>query len=169
MEKGEPLGLKPCGLGSRDSLRTEAGLPLYGHEMGGDLGLGVADAGFGAYVKTYKPWFVGRKAFLESEKSRKSMVARFRFGEKGTRMAHHGDPVLDRKGRTVGVVTSCAIDSDGLLTGQAYLELKATEEGAPIYIYQGAPKTLGKPPAELNTGDRVALPGQAILLTRFPK
>ncbi|HNT56163.1 MAG TPA: hypothetical protein PKG95_15705, partial [Anaerolineaceae bacterium] len=49
---GEPMGMRACGLGARDSLRTEAGLPLYGHEMGGDLGLGVAEAGFGSYVKT---------------------------------------------------------------------------------------------------------------------
>ena len=61
MEVGGPFGLMPCGLGSRDSLRTEAGLPLYGHEMGGDLNLGVAEAGFDSYVKTYKPWFIGRK------------------------------------------------------------------------------------------------------------
>jgi glycine hydroxymethyltransferase len=47
LKAGEPFGLKPCGLGARDSLRTEAGLPLYGHEMGGELNLGVADAGFG--------------------------------------------------------------------------------------------------------------------------
>ena len=40
MEVGAPLGLKPCGLGARDSLRTEAGLPLYGQEMGGELSLG---------------------------------------------------------------------------------------------------------------------------------
>ena len=50
------------------------------------------------------------------------MVARFRFTEKGVRMAHPGDPVLDPKGRVVGMVTSCAIDSEGFLTGQAYLE-----------------------------------------------
>ena len=36
LKAGEPLGLKACGLGARDSLRTEAGLPLYGHEMGGE-------------------------------------------------------------------------------------------------------------------------------------
>ena len=65
------MGLKPCGLGARDSLRTEAGLPLYGHEMGGELNLGVAEAGFGSYVKTYKPWFIGREAFIEREKTRK--------------------------------------------------------------------------------------------------
>ncbi len=105
LEVGASLGLKPIGLGARDSLRTEAGLPLYGHEMGsgsGKLGapdLGVAEGGFGSYVKTYKPWFVGREAYLENEKNRHGEVVRFRFSEKGVRMAHPGDPVLDRAAR----------------------------------------------------------------------
>ncbi|EKD88539.1 MAG: hypothetical protein ACD_34C00479G0001, partial [uncultured bacterium] len=55
-EAGEPLGMKACGLGARDSLRTEAGLPLYGHEMGGKDNFSVSEAGFGSYVKIYKPW-----------------------------------------------------------------------------------------------------------------
>lgn len=169
IEVGKPLGLKPCGLGARDSLRTEAGLPLYGHEMGGQLNLGVAEAGFGGYVKTYKPWFIGRDAFLEREKTRNSVVVRFRFTEKGVRMAHLGDPVLDRKGRTIGVVTSCAIDSEGFLTGQALVELKSSEEGTPLLIYQSAPSSAGKPPAELKTGDRVLLPSAAVIISRFPK
>ncbi len=169
LDAGKPLGLKPCGLGARDSLRTEAGLPLYGHEMGGQLNLGVAEAGFGSYVKTYKPWFIGREAFLEREKTRSSVVVRFRFTEKGVRMAHLGDPVIDRKGRTVGVVTSCAIDSEGLLTGQALVEIKSSEEGTPLWIYQSAPATAGKPPAELKTGDRVLLPSAAVIISRFPK
>ena len=169
MEAGSPLGLKPCGLGARDSLRTEAGLPLYGHEMGGDLGLGVAEAGFGSYVKVYKPWFIGREAYINREKARKSVVARFRFTEKGVRVAHPGDPVLDTKGRVAGVVTSCAIDSDGLLTGQVYLDEKMAVEGTPISIYQGAPKAGGKAPAELKNGDRVTLPTPAVIVSRFPK
>ena len=39
-------------------------------------------------MKTYKPWFIGREAFLEGEKTRHGEVVRFRFNEKGVRMAH---------------------------------------------------------------------------------
>lgn len=166
---GDPLGLKANGLGARDSLRTEAGLPLYGHEMAGDLNLGVADAGFGSYVKTYKPWFIGRTAFIEREKNRNGEVIRFRFNEKGVRMAHHGDPVIDRKGRTIGVVTSCAVDMEGFLTGQAFVELKSSEEGTPIFIYQSASKVTSKAPADLQSGDKVTLPTAATIVSRFPK
>ena len=169
MKAGEPMGLKPCGLGARDSLRTEAGLPLYGHEMGGEKNLGVAEAGFGSYIKTYKPWFIGRDSFIEKESKRNGVVIRFRFPEKGVRMAHNGDPVLDVKGRVIGVVTSCAIDKDGLLTGQAFIENRYAVEGTPIFVYQGAPKQAAKAPAELTTGDRVTLPVQAEVVSRFPK
>jgi glycine hydroxymethyltransferase len=169
LNAGVPLGLKPCGLGARDSLRTEGGLPLYGNEMGGELNLGVAEAGFGSYVKIYKPWFIGRGAYIAREKERKGVVVRFRFNEKGVRMAHHDDPVLDMKGRVIGVITSCAIDKDGMLTGQAFVELKYAEENTPILIFQGAPKIPGIAPAELKSGGRITLPTAATILSRFPK
>jgi len=175
LQAGGPLGIKPCGLGSRDSLRTEAGLPLYGHEMGAGSGkhegrdLGVAEAGFGSYVKTYKPWFIGREAYLEREKTRKGVVARFRFTEKGVRVAHNADPVVDKRGRVIGYVSSCALDTDGFLTGQAFVELKSSEEGTAIFIYQSASKDAGKPPAELKSGDRAVLPTPAVIVSRFPK
>lgn len=168
MDHGISFGLKPCGLGARDSLRTEAGLPLYGHEMGGDLNLGVAEAGFGAYIKTYKPWFIGRHAFMQKEKTRQGVVARFRFNEKGVRMAHSGDPVVDQRGRVIGVVTSCAIDSQGFLTGQAYVDLKSSTEGTPIGIFQGAAASPGKAPSDVKIGERVLLPGAAMIISRFP-
>jgi glycine hydroxymethyltransferase len=161
--------LKACGLGARDSLRTEGGLPLYGHEMGGERNLSVSEAGFGSYVKSYKPWFIGREAYNAKEKARNGEVIRFRFSEKGVRMAHNSDPVMDHKGRVIGFVTSCAVDSEGYLTGQAFLDLKYTEENTPLYIYQGAPKSAGKNPVDLNPGDRVILPNQAVVLSRFPK
>jgi glycine hydroxymethyltransferase len=169
LKAGEPVGIKPCGLGARDSLRTEAGLPLYGHEMGGEKNLGVAEGGFGTYVKPRKPWFIGRSAFVEREKTRKGVVVRFRFTEKGVRMAHNGDPVIDKRGRVTGYVTSCAVDSEGFLTGQAFVELKAAEEGTPLFIYQSAPKEPGKAPAEMKVGDKSVLPSQAVVVSRFPK
>ncbi len=169
LKVGEPFGIKSIGLGARDSLRTEAGLPLYGHEMGGDRNLGVAEAGFGSYVKTYKPWFIGREAFLARDKDRKGVVVRFRFTEKGVRMAHSGDPVLDKRGRVVGWVTSCAVDRDGFLTGQAFVELKSAEEETPLLIYQSAADKAGKAPAQLIVGDKAVLPTPAVVVSRFPK
>ena len=167
MDAGQPMGLLPCGLGARDSLRTEAGLPLYGHEMGGTLNLGVGQAGFGAFVKTYKPWFIGRDAYLQQEETRKSIVIRFRFDDKRTKMAHLGDPVIDERGKVVGTVTSCAIDAEGYLTGQAYLQEKYAEEGTGIFIYQGSPQKVDKAPSELTQGDRVTLPSRATVISRF--
>jgi glycine hydroxymethyltransferase len=137
--------------------------------MGGERNLGVGEAGFSSYVKTYKPWFIGRQAFLAQEKTRKGVVVRFRFNEKGVRMAHGGDPVIDKRGRVVGWVTSCAVDSEGYLTGQAFVELKNAEEGSPILIYQGAPQSIGKTPAEMSVGDRAVLPTPATIISRFPK
>jgi glycine hydroxymethyltransferase len=169
LKVGEPFGLLPIGLGARDSLRTEAGLPLYGHEMGGDLGLGVSEAGFGSYVKTYKPWFIGREAYLAQEAKRKGMVVRFRFTETGVRMAHPGDPVMDKRGKVIGTVTSCAADKEGYLLGQAYVDLKFADEGTPIFIFQGASQKADKAPADLSMGDRITMPGAAMVLRRFPK
>jgi glycine hydroxymethyltransferase len=169
LKAGESFGIKPCGLGARDSLRTEAGLPLYGHEMGGRLNLGVGQAGFGKFIKTYKPWFIGRQAYLEQEAHRDGIVVRFRFDEKRTRMAHLGDPVVDDRGKVIGTVTSCAIDSDGSLTGQAYVTKKYAAAGTSFLIYQGSPNKAGKAPADLSLGDRVTLPTRATVISRFPK
>ena len=161
LEVGQAFGLKPVGLGARDSLRTEAGLPLYGHEMGegsgkmGSRDLGVAEAGFGSYVKLYKPWFIGREAYIAREKERKGVVVRFRFDEQRVRMAHNGDPVSDAKGRIIGWVTSCAIDSQRYLTGQAYLELEYAAEGTPVFVHQGG--AMDRPPSP------------AHVVSRFPK
>jgi len=169
LKAGGTLGIKPCGLGARDSLRTEAGLPLYGHEMGGMLNLGVAEAGFSSFVKTYKPWFIGRKAYLQREAERNEVVVRFEFEEKRTRMAHLGDPVLDKRGKVIGTVTSCAINAAGSLTGQAFVDQKYADIGTELYIFQGSPNQAGKPPADLTTGDRVTLPSRASVINRFPK
>jgi glycine hydroxymethyltransferase len=157
-------------LGARDSLRTEAGLPLYGHELAGDLTLNPADAGFGSYVKTWKPFFVGKQAFVEHERQRDAVVTRFRMDSKGVRQPHGGDPLIDPRGKVVGLVTSCSIDEEGYSLGQAYLKLSHAEEGTPLWVYQGAHSaTFGKPLGELALGDKTLVPSPATVLSRFPK
>jgi glycine cleavage system aminomethyltransferase T len=71
------------------------------------------------------------------EGERKGVVVRFRFDEQRVRMAHNGDPVVNGNGERIGWVTSCAIDGERFLTGQAYLENAYTKEGTPIGIHQG--------------------------------
>lgn len=167
---GEPFGLKPCGLASRDSTRTEAGLPLYGHEMAGDHDLNPADAGFGSFTKLWKPFFIGRRAFMEHEKGRDSVVVRFRMNEKGVRRPEPGDPVLDRRGKVVGHVTSCAIDAEGYLLGQAYVPLGMSQPGTALNIYQlgGGTRPI-KAVESVALGGRLPMPDSATVLTRFPE
>jgi glycine hydroxymethyltransferase len=170
LEAGREYGLKPCGLASRDSTRTEAGLPLYGHELAGPLDLSPGEAGFGSYVKLWKPIFVGRNAFIEKENSRSSIVVRFRMDEKGVRRPELGDPVLDKRGKIIGKVTSCAIDSDGYLLGQALVPLGSDSPGTSLAIYQlGGGKRKLRAPANIDLGARLPLADRATILSRFPK
>jgi glycine hydroxymethyltransferase len=164
---GEPCGVKPCGLAARDSLRLEAGLPLYGHEMAGPLNLTMAEAGFGLYVKIRKPFFVGREAFIARDAQRAGEVLRFAVPEKGP-MPQQGDPVVDDKGKVVGFVTSCAIDKEGQQVGQAFVRDAYTAADTRLAVLV-SPRRAPKPRAQLTLGDRTQLPVEIVVLSRFPK
>jgi len=166
---GEPFGLQPIGLAARDSLRIEAGLPLYGHELAGPLNLGPGDAGFASYAKTYKPFFVGRRAYIAHERERDSVVARFRMVERGVRVPQQGDPVVSLNGRVVGQVTSCSIDTEGHLVGQVYIKTTHAAPGTPLAIFQTTRAWTSKPRHELCVGDKVQLHDRAVILSRFMK
>lgn len=163
------LGVTPCGLAARDSLRTEAGLPLYGHELAGAYAMNPADAGFGTYVKPWKTFFVGKAAFIKHEAKRDAEVSRFRLDSKTGRPPKPGDPVVDGRGRVVGVVTSCAIDSDGYQTGQALLKDEFRAEGTPLWLYCGSERLEAVNLSGLKIGGRAIAPEQATVLSRFPK
>ena len=162
-------GAAPCGLAARDSLRTEAGLPLYGYELAGDLNLSPADAGFGSYVKLYKPFFIGKRAFIAHEAARKTEVSRFRLDSKGARPARYGDPVLSARGRVIGKVTSCNIDAEGYQTGQAILERGYRKPGSQVSIFAGAARAKATDFGDLSVTQRIQLPQPATVLTRFPR
>ncbi|MCP4516290.1 MAG: hypothetical protein GY824_13805, partial [Delftia sp.] len=99
LAKGAPYGLKPCGLAARDSTRTEAGLPLYGHELAGALDVSPAEAGFPGYVKYHKPFFIGRDALLARDARRVRELVRWRMNQKGVRRPNTGDPVVNKRGQ----------------------------------------------------------------------
>lgn len=100
LETGKEDGLIPCGLGARDTLRLEAAMPLYGHEM--DDGITPLEAGLGMFVKMGKEEFIG-KAALEA----KGAPQRRRVGLKVTGrgiIREHADVYAgDQK---IGVTTS---------------------------------------------------------------
>jgi aminomethyltransferase len=102
---GGPAGLVPAGLAARDTLRLEAGMPLYGNELGPDVT--PFEAGLGRVVKFDKPGdFVGREALSAAASS---LPARRLVGLRieSRRVARHGYPVLV-SGAAGGVVTSGA-------------------------------------------------------------
>jgi len=109
IEKGRLLGLLPCGLGARDSLRIEAGLPLYGHELAGPFNISPFEAGYGWAVKLEKEFFIGKTAMQHKAKTYDMKVARIKLpGEKGIRPVRQNDGVLNKTGQCIGWVLSCA-------------------------------------------------------------
>ena len=101
LDAGAKFGIKPCGLGARDTLRLEAAMPLYGHEM--DETVDPYSAGLGWAVKLNKGPFVGRDPLrIFKDESTKARVG---LRLEGKRIARQGCEVsLD--GKFVGLVTS---------------------------------------------------------------
>ena len=170
LEAGKPFGLQPTGLAARDSTRTEAGLPLYGHELEGHFGISPAGARFAGYVKLHKPYFIGRSAYMRTEQTRTMEVTRFRMNDRGVRMPKTGDPVVNKKGQAIGWVTSAAVDVDGIILGLAYVQSRYAKPGDEIGIFNIPAKPVVEKTnkADLAPGDKVALPDAATLLPRFP-
>jgi aminomethyltransferase len=91
-DAGQGYGLLPCGLASRDTLRLEAGMPLYGNELGRDMN--PYEANLGRVVKLDKDDFVGRDALAEIERQgpRRRLVGLVMRDEG---IARHGYPVVE--------------------------------------------------------------------------
>jgi aminomethyltransferase len=131
LEAGGGFGLKPCGLGSRDTLRLEAGMPLYGNELGRDVN--PYEANLGRVVKLDKGEFVGRAALASVQQSG---PARKLVGlvMRDNAIARHGYPVrVD--GTDAGVVTSgTASPTLGEPIAMAYLPVEAAAVGRELEV-----------------------------------
>jgi glycine hydroxymethyltransferase len=162
-------GATPVGLGARDSLRIEAGLPLYGHELAGPRNISPPEAGFGPYIKFHKPFFVGRDPLLKKTGAFEMMIARFRMNRTGVRIAKQGDIVVGKRGqKVIGEVTSCALGKDGVQVGMAIVDRRFAREGTPLGIIPGTGSG-ARLLSETAIGDRVALHEEATVITRFPE
>jgi aminomethyltransferase len=100
---GKEFGAVPCGLGSRNTLRLEGKLPLYGHEISDTIN--VWEAGLDRFCKMDKPEFVGREAL---EKAKGSPLMRMLVGlemiDRG--IARDGYRILNNENQEIGYVTS---------------------------------------------------------------
>ncbi|MFE0135267.1 glycine cleavage system aminomethyltransferase GcvT [Streptomyces sp. NPDC059037] len=111
MEAGTPVGMVPAGLSCRDTLRLEAGMPLYGHELTAELT--PFDAGLGRVVKFEKTSesenFVGRAALAAAAERAETAPPRKLVGliASGRRVPRAGFPVV-ADGKVIGEVTSGA-------------------------------------------------------------
>jgi aminomethyltransferase len=147
LERGEALGINPCGLGARDTLRLEMCYPLNGSDLSPERN--PIEAGLGFFVDQAKPDFVGREALVKTKEfgPREKLVP-FRMREKGAPPRPHY--AVFRNGERIGEVTSGTLSpSLNWGIGMAYVSSAHAKIGAEIDIEirgQKFPATVEKKP-----------------------
>lgn len=130
---GKEEGLLPCGLGSRDTLRFEAGLPLYGHEISQEIT--PLEAKLGYFVKLKKPGeFIGKAALLAlKEKGLPRQLVGLVLVDKGVARADY--PIFNEAGDEVGHITtgsySPTIDAN---IANALVQPPFSQVGATLFV-----------------------------------
>ncbi|MDP6518800.1 MAG: glycine cleavage system aminomethyltransferase GcvT, partial [Planctomycetota bacterium] len=129
---GEALGLAPIGLGARDTLRLEAGMPLYGHEIDGEHNPIEAGLSFGISFKDEKGAWIGRAALAQARDNLKRRLVGIQTA--GKRAPRQGYPLM-RGDEQVGLVTSGAISPTvNANIGMAYLNLGQDQAGTTVEL-----------------------------------
>ncbi len=101
---GAEFGIMPCGLGARNTLRLEAGMALYGHEISDTIN--VFEANLGRYAKLDKGQFVGRDALLAIQEARGPERKLVGLEITGRGFGRDGYPVCNTEGVRIGEITS---------------------------------------------------------------
>jgi aminomethyltransferase len=147
LEKGKPLGIKPCGLGARDTLRLEMCYPLNGSDL--SPARNPIEAGLGFFVDLTKPNFIGRDILLKAkENGTQEKLVAFRMQEKGPPPRPHY--AVFENGQRIGEVTSGTLSpSLNWGVGMAYVSAAHAKIGTQIHIEirgQKFPATIEKKP-----------------------
>ena len=147
LEKGKPLGLKPCGLGSRDTLRLEMCYPLNGSDLSPERN--PIEAGLGFFVDLTKPQFIGRDVLAKTkENGPREKLVPFKMKEKGPPPRPHYS--VFQNSERVGEVTSGTLSpSLNWGVGMAYVSAPHAKIGNQIDIEirgQKFPATIEKKP-----------------------
>lgn len=134
--------MKPAGLAARDSLRLEAGMPLYGHELGEEISALACGFNFAIAMKKneaeHGEMFIGQEALQKLIDAGGSELTLIGLEVAGKRTARQGMPVLDAKGEKIGDVTSgCMSPTLGKSIAMAYVRTGAVEEGGACKIDTG--------------------------------
>ncbi len=131
LREGTPLGLLPCGLGARDTLRLEARLLLYGNDI--DESTTVLEAGLDAFVKLNKGPFIGSEA-LSREKQEGPLRCLVGFEMIDAGIPRHGYPVKI-EGAEPGTVTSGTFGPTVKRSiGLAYVPARAARVGTRLHV-----------------------------------
>jgi aminomethyltransferase len=147
LEKGNALGIKPCGLGARDTLRLEMCYPLNGSDLSPERN--PIEAGLGFFVALTKSNFIGRDVLLETkEKGPREKLVPFRMKERAPPPRPHYS--VFENGERIGEVTSGTLSpSLNWGVGMAYVSTARAKIGAQIDIEirgQKFPATIEKKP-----------------------
>ena len=132
MAAGQPAGLMPVGLGARDTLRLEAGMPLYGNDL--DATVNPYEAGLGRVVKLGKSGdFVGRAALekVAAEGPRRRLVG---FMVRGRGIARHGYPLYAEERATGSVTSGGPSPTMGVPIGMGYVAPGDAEPGTMLAV-----------------------------------
>ena len=132
MEAGRSAGVVPVGLGARDTLRLEAGMPLYGNELGADTT--PYEAGLGRVVKLGKEGdFVGRAALekAEADGPRKKLVG---LAVRGRGIARHGYELFAGARRTGAITSGTLSPTLGEPIAMAYVAPSDAEPGTILEV-----------------------------------
>jgi aminomethyltransferase len=147
LEKGKDLGIKPCGLGARDTLRLEMCYPLNGSDLSPERN--PIEAGLGFFVDLTKSNFTGRNVLLKTKENgpREKLVA-FKMNDKGAPPRPHYSVFAN--GERIGEVTSGTLSpSLNWGVGMAYIKAANAKIGTKIDIEirgQKFPATIEKKP-----------------------